>query len=784
MHIYNNLKYESLINMHTKKKLAHQISALAAATFLTPTLSQAQNDWSLEEIVVTAQKRAESVNDVGITVNAFSGEQMKELGITNATDMAQHTPGMTLSETAPTGVPVYTIRGMGFDDYSVASNSTVGVYVNEVALPYPVMTGGQIFDVERIEVLKGAQGDLYGRNSTGGAINFVTNKPSDEFGAGVSFDYGRYDYTKLEGHITGALNDSMQGRIAFTTTQQDKGIQQHLATGEELGEKDKTALRALLNWDVNEDVSVLLDLHTAQDKSDNWAQQAANTIGVFGGTLVPIDPAELNARSPRDAAWSIKPEKDQNSVGGSVTVNWDINDTLALTSITAYDQFERDDTSDWDGTSLRDLDILNETEIDSFSQELRLSAEGDGYSWIAGVYFSTDTVDEIYHGWNGDSASSFGLFAEVENRYEQDTDTRALFGHAEFDLNEKWRLSLGARYTYEKRDWEGCTHDVDGGLATLYEIFGVRKSGDVSFVQGDCVTVDGFGGFINGSGFLEVDNTPFKDEMVTENVSGKVTLDYAATDDILIYGTVGTGFKSGGYNGAFANDIAQLAPYQEEETLSAELGFKATLLDSTMQLNGAFFYYDYRDKQVIDAATTLFGPLTTTVNVPRSEIEGAELEMQWRPIQGLDLKLGVAYLDTVVEEFNTMTPILTALTDAEGAELPNTAQWQYNGLIGYEFPVADGLLLRTVTDFSYSDSYYTLMEGSLGKVDDWQVEDYWLINARLALAAEDGTWEVALWSRNLADKHYYSSRSFGNGTVNQAAGPGNTYGLSVSYNWF
>ncbi len=773
-----------------RNKLAREVTTFAASatvaatSILTPVFASAQELWILEEIIVTAEKRAQNINDVGITVNAFNGEQIRELGITSATDMAQHTPGMTITENAPNGIPVYTIRGMGFDDYGAGSNSTVGVYLNQVALPYPVMTSGQLFDIERIEVLKGAQGDLYGRNSTGGAINFISNKPSQNFGAGVSLDYGRYDYTKLDGHVTGALSNTVLGRFAFTRTQQDAGLQEHLVTGEELGEKDKTAVRGLLTWSANDDISVLFDLHAAQDKSDQWAQQAYKVIDISGGTLTPANPAELNPDAPRDAAWDLKPELDQQSTGGSVTVNWDLNGQLTLTSISAYDQFERDDTSDWDGTSLEDFNIRNITEIESISQELRLSTEGAGYGWIAGLYLSSDRVDEIYHAWLSDSGASLGIIGESESRYEQATDTRALFGRVEFELSEQLRLTVGARYTHERRNWEGCSYDVDGGTAALYEWQGLRKTDNTPFAQGDCITVNGAGGAFNFStGYLEVDNTPFKDKMLTENISGKITLDYSATDDILIFGTVGTGFKSGGYNGALANDTAQLAPYQEEETLSAELGLKATLLESSLQLNGALFYYDYRDKQVTGATDTFVGPLTTTVNVPRSEIEGAELELQWRPLQGLDVKLGVAYLDTVVKKFDTMSPVLTSITDAKGAELPNTSQWQYNGLISYEHPLVGGLLIRAVTDFSYSDSYYTNMEGSLADVDEWHVKDYWLVNARLALTAQDGNWEVALWGRNLEDRHYYPSSSWGTDIINRPAGPGKTYGIHFTYHW-
>jgi len=761
------------------------------------------DNFTLEEVVVTAQKRAQSLNDVGISVNAFTDEQMKELGIGSAADMAQHTPGMTLTESSPTGVPVYTIRGMGFDDYSAASNATVGIYINEVNLPYPVMTSDLVFDVERVEVLKGAQGDLYGRNSTAGAINFITNKPESNFNAGVNLNYGRYDRTEVEGYVTGSLANALQGRLAVKHISQDAGIQKHLSTGEELGEIDTAAVRAMLNWDVADNLSLLLDLHSGRDDSDGWAQQAHGlVVGTFGfsGPLVPVDSRELAADDPRDAAWSTKPQKDHDVAGASLTVNWDINSAYSLTSITAFDRFERDDANDWDATSTQNTDIFNNTQIDSYSQELRLATEGDGYNWILGLYLSHDQVDEAYLGLVGESQSGLGLLDQVENRYTQETDTRALFVHAEFDLTDEWRLTLGGRYTYEDRGFESCTYDANGTAAFTYTVlidllddFAINASapplthsGGRLFTQGDCMTLH-TGSYDPFGGDFDAVNTPFKDTLVTENLSGKVTVDYMPNSDWLIYGSVGTGFKSGGFNGAFVNETVQLTPYTEEETLAFELGFKATLLESTMQLNGTLFHYDYRDKQVLDVAETFFGPLTTTVNVPRSEISGAEVELHWRPLQGFDIKLGVAYLDTEVKEFSG-TPILNNPTDPLtgevdygelGAELPQSAPWQYNGLLAYEFPVAEGLLLRAVTDFSYTDGYYTLMERN----DAWKVEDYWLVNARLALASEEGSWEVALWSRNIEDKVYTPSAGMANEVLNRGAGAGNTYGLSVSYHW-
>lgn len=793
---------------------------LAAAVLAVSQLSVAEvtGGFTLEEIVVTAQKRAQNMNDVGVAISAFSGDQMKELGIGGATDMAAHTSGLVMTETQPAGIPIYTIRGVGFDDISVSSSSTVGVYVDEVALPYPVMTRGMAFDVERIEVLKGPQGDLYGRNNTGGAINFVNNKPTAEFEAGVSADYGRYDFTKLEVFVSGSVADHLNGRVAVTGTQQDEW-QESITTEDELGAKDEFAARALLEWEASDNLSVLFNLHANRDQSDNQAAFAIKNHN-YGAPVTKLDPISVTndpslyiglnqllssfgfvlpaptqqfvdmtgfvqqSEDARRADWSLKPQRDNSAWGASVTVNWDIDDAYSLTAITGYDYFERDETFDYDGTALEISDITNDSEVQSLSQEVRASFDDGGdLTWIAGLYFSTDSVEEAINGNIGNtlggSGGGFG-FNQYSQAYEQDTDTRGVFGHAEWQLTEQFRAIAGVRYTYEEREWTGCTYDVDGGITWLYNnIFGYTHSGGGSFAQGDCLTIDGTE--VDNVADFDVDNPgPYNDIIVTENVSGKIGLDYMPNDDWLVYASVGTGFKSGGYNGNPANDHSQLEPYQEEGLLAYELGFKATLLEQTMQLNGALFHYDYRDKQVYDAVDTFFGPLANLTNIPRSTIQGGELEMQWRPLQGLDVKLAASYLDSRVDEYIDFYG-----ADQEGKELPQTPQWQYNGIISYEFPLTEGLLIRATTDFSYSDSYHTLIGTAAGTVDydEMQVENYWLVNARLGVEAEDGRWSVAAWVKNLEDKYYQPSNNFGNDIMFGMAGMGRTYGVNFNYYW-
>lgn len=683
-----------------------------------------------------------------------------------------------------TGVPVYTIRGVGFDDYSVNSSGTVGIYVDEVSLPYPTMTRGAQFDVERIEVLKGPQGTLYGRNTTGRAINFISNKPSDAFEAGVTLDYGRYDTFKAEGFINGGLSEALNGRLALSATRSDEGWQNSVSSNDTLGEQDTLALKGLLEWRLSDAVNLLFKLHWYEDQSHNLAPQFFTYVPLTPGLGLEMPPPaserpDLN--DPRSAEWSrnFTPERDNTGIGASITVNWDL-EGFTLTSITAYETFDRDESNDWDGATQQNLDTFNNSEIDAWSQEIRLTSNTNGdLAWIFGLYLSHDEVDESYFALIQDATVSFGVFGAVDTRYDQEADTQALFGHLEWMLTEQWRLNLGLLYTREEREFAGCGFDVDGGLASLFntDLTDFDNSNGVDLAlsstplnQGDCVTVDQpvFG-----------TSAVFEDDTTFDNVSGKIGIDWLPSEDWLIYASFGTGFKSGGYNGAATSTYAQLQPYDEEELTAYEVGFKATLLDGTLQFNASTYYYDYEDKQIAGfIADPVFNSLTAIVNVPESEVFGAEAEVQWQPLEELYLKLGTAWLDTEVKKFVGFDASAN-LRDLSGLELAQTAEWQHNGLITYQWPVAGGLLARVSADFTYSDDYQAAIDNN----PLFFIDDYFTWGARAGIGAIDDRWQLTLWGRNLSDEYYYTSATFSNDTYIRTGARGVTYGIMFNYNW-
>ncbi|HLF29696.1 MAG TPA: TonB-dependent receptor [Xanthomonadales bacterium] len=780
----------------------------------------------LDEIQVTAQKREQGVNDVGITVNAFTGDELRELGLFSAEQMAQFTPGLTVNDTAATGVPLYTIRGVGFQDYSTAASSTVGLYFDEVAIPYTVMSRGVVFDVQRVEVLKGPQGDLYGRNTTAGQINFVSNKPTEEFEAGFHGSYGRFGIFDLEGFASGALGDKVQARLAFRTTQSSKGWQQSTTRDDTLGELDSNAVRALFNFEASDTVNILLNLHYVIDKSDNRANTPYDGtligLGEFAAPYTPLDkyllptgahfgetPPWYSTGDNRDADWTnsytspitgrtfdVRPQRNNELKGVSAKLEWNLGN-MDLTSITGYDKFDRTEANDWDGGFYNDSSNINTTDLEVFSEELRLTGQSDDLLWIGGLYYSHDEMDEYYHYFMSDSVYGLGSIPwgafpfvlapilELDTKYQQTTESKAVFGHVEWSFADSWRLTLGARYTEEDRKWAGCTFAADdGSLSTfLNTLFGsTLDPGDCGTIDDDPASPTYIFAVIGGPNVNDAFHV-FEDTIKTNKWMGKIGLDYIVSEDILLFATLSEGFKSGGFNGANSNTTQQLKPYREEELTSLELGVKATLLEGRMQLNAAGFYYDYKDKQEQDIAVTFVGNISGVTNVPKSEIMGAELAMNWIPFDGLTVNLGLAYLDTEVKEWDAVDPDasswpVTVYHDVSGIELAMAPRWQAFGLVSYEWPIGSDLVMEVAGDFSYQDS----TTGGVQAAD--ATASYTLYNARISIGSADYKWRAQLFGRNLTDEYYYpAAYQGGNGPYIRAAGMPITYGIAVTYNF-
>lgn len=768
----------------------------------------------IEEIVVTAQKREQDANDVPIALSTYTDATIRGLGIRSAEALEALTPGLEVNNAGGIGTKTYSIRGVGFNDYSTGASSTVGLYFDEISVPYTVMSTRMFFDIDRVEVARGPQGYLYGRNTTAGHVSIYSRRPTEQFEAGLSAGIGSYETVDLSAFLSGPLSERLRARLAVAAVQSGDGWQESLSRpGDKLGELDQAAIRASIDWDISDSASLLLIAHHNDDQSDNLAPTA------FDGTLVGLtNPTRhgplFNTQGELEqfvifstgdnevADWSngpdgsLRPRRDNQLSGLSARVDWNFG-SLDFVSVTGYDQFDREEANDWDGADLIDSSNINRTDLEVFSQEFRVSGSMDRMLWLAGVYYSTDELQEIYNYYFGEGR--FGI-NQVSTRYSQDTDSIAGFGHFEWAVSDSLGLTLGIRYTSEDRDWTGCTFDATPsdlpvpGIPLTVFLNNIINGPGVLTPNGllndsfnipnglPLVTPLGPGGCGTFNDLLGSDNAgqygTFSDSISADEWMWKVGFDYRTDDNLLFYGSVSRSFKSGGFNGANSNTHSQLVPYDIEKLIAYEVGAKATLLDGAMQLNGALFFYDYKDKQERDAAVTPVGNLGGLANIPKSEVFGAEGDVHWLVGDRLTLSANVSILDTEIKEWMPVDNEAslypnTVRFDASGAELPNAPPLSANVSAAYDIQLGADFLLTPAFDYIYRG------ETSGDIMPENEREAYSLVNLRFTLEPiNTDTWTLQLWTRNLLDEDYYvSGQVGGNFTVTRSNGMPRTYGI-------
>ena len=415
----------------------------------------------LEEIIVTARKREQNIQDVSLSITAFTARRIQEMNLLSSHEISWMTPGLYAN--APMGGnlnPMYAIRGIGLNDIFTNNSPTVGLYVDEVIQPFSPMMAFQMFDLERIEVLKGPQGTLYGRNTTGGAINFISRRPGEEFNGFLRAGYGEFDRVEAEGAIGGPISDNLGARVSFLTTQQGDGWMRNAFNGEEVGEIDQVAVRGILQWQPAENFEVEFIGRYAEDKSDTLLREHVGFVdapfsfnpcaaAIAGyrdeGNCVSFlgffDP-NADDRYTHSNSSAHGNDNDTETFGLTLKAIWDIGE-MTLTSVTGYSEFERLWSEDADGSALIMIDGLLTDDATTFSQELRLNGDWNRINWVLGAFYSDD---EIYFNFYADLKEH--LFLTVaETDWTQDSSSVAVFGHVDFCFNE---------------------HVVDGRRLTIY----------------------------------------------------------------------------------------------------------------------------------------------------------------------------------------------------------------------------------------------------------------------------------------------------------------------------
>lgn len=705
----------------------------------------------LKVITVTAQKTEQNINDVPITVTAFDGNDIADLGIIQAYDLAQHTPGLYIKPTVGDQNPVITIRGIGFNDFTSIQNPGAGVYVDQVIVPFHPMMTFQLLDLERIEVLKGPQGTLYGRNSTAGAINFISAKPEQEFSGKVRLNLSSWSTTDLEFAVGGGLSENLSARIAYNQyTRSDSYQKNRLHPEDNIGEKDRSAYRLSLKWDDESTFSALLNLHGGQDNSGQVALEHLGTVDPVSfaepcRSVAAGNRAEGTCTSfygyfdpdndPHAGEYSVSNAGvDNDAFGLGLTMDWELSDTLTFTSVTGFDEFNRNQLQDIDAGPIVAIDVTFTDETESISQELRLTSRKDGVTWVGGIFYSDDSVNALQSiditELVGGDINVERITADVTNN--QDSKSTALFINANYDLNDTITLLTGIRYTDEQKKWDGGTLWLFGG--------------------------------VNNFSQATIDDT---------DVSGQLGLEYRPNDDWLIYGTVSKGFRSGGFPGGFSPLPENLQPFDAEKVFAYEAGFKATLLDGEFQLNAATYYYDWQDMQ------TQFSELRNGLialfltNAGDADISGLEVDFDWAVSDNLNLHGGFNLMNTEISSDDSRL---------DGKDLANAPDLTYNLLANYFITISKDYDLQFAAGISFTDERFFTTDNE----PVFHGDDYLLTNARVSLLPANADWRLTLWGRNLGDEEYRTEgfNQFGfSGDSYHAYGEPSSYGVSFTYDF-
>lgn len=744
------------------------VATTGMAAFICGSASVSAAD-IIEEIIVTAQKRVESVNDVPITISAFTDERLQELGVVDARDLGKIVPGFKYSATG-LNKPIFTLRGVGFNDFSQTASGTVGLYIGEFNLPYPIMAKGPAVDIERVEVLKGPQGTLYGRNTTGGVVNFIPATPTPEFAAGFKAGYSRFETYDVEAYASGPVTDTVGMRFAARTIQSNEGWQNSLTRpGDTIGEKDKWSARYTVDWAPTEKLAVSFAVDYWQDKSDPQAAQpiAIEAINPILGDLAlsplvathPLVPMNTDDNRIADwppESWGYKWQFNDTFYITRMRVDWDVFDVSTLSYLVSYADFETDQgTMPNSGLSVPNGEALMDVDTTAVTHELRLAgALRENFDYIVGAFVSEDEVSQH---WVGIANTLSVLFPEpitgespiatsIISLANQEAEVAAVFADVAWHFRPDVSLTVGARYTDETRKFKGCTADdpnADGsGFYNVINTISITQKGGVGGAgPGDCVTLDS----VTGNPGLVVD------KLDEDNLSGRIVLDWTPADGLLFYLSRSRGFKSGSFPISQASDSAQYRPAKQEQLDAWEVGGKLSVFAQSTQLNFALFDYDYRDKQLLSFIyDNVFGALPQLANAPRSEVQGAEIDFRSRPISGLDLFVGASYIETEIKKFISINQSGN-LEDYSGREFNNAPQ--LTGSAGFRYtwdlPWSDSFDLMFGMDYSYTDETSAVFNED----PRYEIKDFDNINVQLGLESVDGNWKVTAWGRNITNEY-------------------------------
>ncbi len=647
------------------------------------------------EIVVTAQKRKERLQDVPISISAVTGAEVAKRGLTNLRDLSQAALGLQATSPYANSNTKFAIRGVGATDFAQNYQSPIGIYSDEVFLGSPIDSSFAMFDIDHAEVLRGPQGTLFGKNTTGGAISLTSALPKDHVEGYVTVRGGNFGYIEPQAAISLPVTESLAVRFAGVLRDRD-GTLKNLADHTRLNDVGQQAARFSALYKPGSDFEALLTLGYGRNDSNGMFGQPHDRLGqnpyegyYNGFGLERIDTGNATLKLTRD-------------FGG-----------FNLTSITAYraNKLHRKEEPDSGVGTSGDFQVDWRSKYHQTSQELRLASDSDGrLTWMIGGYYYQDHLRANNSAQYPDPSDYFAL----NFRLHQDLRDFAAFGQATYKLLPKLNLTMGGRFTTERQKF-------------TYEN---RFTGmDNPFADGVAPALS------------------YAENRTYNAWSGKVGLEYMATRDNLIYASVSRGFNSGGHAG-LAFSAAQLASTDPEYLIAYEVGTKNSFLDGALTLNLSGFYYDYKDiivTTVVDTGGATLASLKT--NAARAHSKGFELETVVRPVRDLSLTAGAAYLDARYTRF--VSAVLGG--DFTGNRLPSSPKWTLTGAFNYDLRLPGDKTLSFNADVQHVAPFYRDAQNT----PQLRLPSRTIANARITLQLENGL-SLGLWSRNLFDEHYFT----------------------------
>lgn len=711
---------------------ATSVAAQAVQTPVSAPAPEAQEVASVDDIVVTAQRRSQNLQDVPITMNVMGAQEIEQARIAQVADVANRTVGLNF-DAFPASQPRPAIRGIGSSDRGAAGDPSTAVFIDEVYMGRPAAVAFDAFDVARIEVLKGPQGTLWGKNVVGGAIHVVSQRPSlSGFDASVAATYGNYDKIDLAGFVNVPLSDTLAFRLSASSRTHD-GYVRNTYLNNRVEDQDTKSLRAQLLFKPNDDLTVVLGIDGTRDRATS---QARHVIGVDPSSSTAGVWRPVIDRDRETTRMDTNGYDRRDTYGVRLGVDWTF-DHFALSSISSIRKLDYDNFGDGDGSNPTNQ-ILNirgqQVDQTTFgSQELRLSAlPGSRLAWVLGAYYyrgDTDRTDIFAL----DRPPALGTFANID-RYDQKniTNSIAAFADATYALTDRANVFAGIRYSKDEKDY-----DVSNAASTA--LLRARERFTISASESW--------------------------DQITYRVGG----DYKLADHIMAYGVIATGFKSGGFQDTASTGVSAGTPFEPETAVNYEIGLKAEFFDRTLLFNPSLFWTDYTDLQV--RRTVGFDTITT--NAGSARIKGFELTSRWEPVDGLSMGLAYAYNDARFED------LIDGGNDYSGNRLTRNPKHKATFSPAYERTLGSGATVSGAVDVAYESFIFDDIDNNALNVRPAKI----LVDARLGFTSPDGHWEASLWGKNLGDEVYITHQYILTGGQFAYYGEPRTFGATLRWKY-